>query len=132
MARSSRESSVSRIQAAGEELVGRLWDDARALLARGTPRAATDLLAESRQIQETVRKLVLRARRQLETRREEIMSSLEAPVTRLLETVGQRLPIASREEVGDLRARIAELERRLDSLGKEMAREEDPFAAAGS
>ena len=112
--------SVKRMQNEGEKLVTRLRRDARALTSRSRKDVNT-LLGDVRRLQTDLRKRATAAIEELETRRARIVSTLEEQVTRIVERVAGGLNVASKDDVAELRKRMAELERRLDALAKERA-----------
>ena len=112
--------SVKRMQNEGEKLVTRLRRDARALTSRSRKDVNT-LLTDVRRLQTDLRKRATAAIEELETRRARIVSTLEEQVTRIVERVAGGLNVASKDDVAELRKRMAELERRLDALAKERA-----------
>jgi polyhydroxyalkanoate synthesis regulator phasin len=106
--------SMKRMQAEGERLVARVRRDARTLATRSRRETVSTLLNDARKLQGDLRKRAERAIQDLETRRTRILTSLEEQATALVERVVRGLNVATRDEVTELKRRIAELERRLD------------------
>jgi hypothetical protein len=113
--------SMKRMQSEGERLVTRIRKDAQALAARSRRETVSSLLGDARKFQNELRDRAERAIKDLEARRGRILASLEEQATRLVERVVKRLNVASQEELLDLRKRVAEVERRIDTLAKEKA-----------
>ncbi len=98
--------SVQRIQAEGERLVGRIRQDARTLVSQ-SPRSLDD-----------VRKRATEAVRDLDAQRAKIRALVVDRLTELADRVVKVTRVASADQVSDLDRRVAELERRLESLSK--------------
>ncbi len=85
----------------------------QALAERVASRVSAGSIAEIGQAWGYPRQRSARMLRRLERWRAGIMSSVQERATRLAETLLGYLPLASREEVAELRQRLAELEHRL-------------------
>src|SRR5437870_9711325 len=112
--------SVVRLGNAGAQLVGRLWDDAQMLARGGSPgeaasRFATGALDASAEARRQAEALL----RRLGGQPSRLLAALESDATRLTETITERLGMATRNELADLRRRIATLDRRLEALARE-------------
>jgi hypothetical protein len=113
--------SMKRMQSEGEKLVARLRRDARALSDRSRRDAVTSLLNDARRLRTDLRKRAEKAIRDLEARRARIVTTLEQQVTSIAESVVGRLNVATRDDVAELRRRIADVERRIEAMVKERA-----------
>lgn len=102
--------SVKRMQVEGERIVGRIREDAGALV-RARP---LDTLAD-------VRRRAAEAVREIEARRTQIRSTVLAQLTAIADDLLTRVGVAKVEKVDDLARRVAELERRLGELSKDKA-----------
>jgi polyhydroxyalkanoate synthesis regulator phasin len=118
LALSEVRASVKRMQTEGEKLVARIRRDAKTFATRSRQENIDGLLKDARRVQTDVRKRVESALKELDEQRTRIVASLEEQVTKLIETVVGRLNLAKQDDVAELRSRIAELERRVDALGK--------------
>jgi predicted nucleic acid-binding Zn-ribbon protein len=119
--------SMKRMQDEGEKLVGRLRRDARDLVERRptVPNAV-----------DAVRKQAEQVARDLESRRDELVRVLRQRVRSLTELIARTLGVAESEEVAELSRevtglslRIAELERRVQVLGKQTKKDKKEKAA---
>lgn len=108
--------SVRRIQAEGERFVGRLRQDARALVERNRP--------EVLQIGEDVRKRAERALDDLQSQRARMVRALDDLTARLREGVVRALRVPDLEEFEVLSRRLTEAERRLDRLSAKKSESE--------
>lgn len=102
--------SVKRMQAEGERIVGRIREDAGALVAR----RPLDTLAD-------VRRRAAEAVRDLEARRTQIRSTVLTQLTTLANDLLARVGVAKIDTVDELSRRVADLERRIDELSKDKA-----------
>ncbi len=126
---------VSRVQAASERTVRRLWGDASTWLDRNRRLLVSGLLTEARTVEGDFRHRAERAVRDWEARRTRILGALEGRVARPVAAVRKRVNVASEDEVAALRDRIARVEKQLATLARPKAREEEPVhgqAAAAS
>jgi len=121
--------SVKRMQNEGEKLVVRLRKEARGLVS-ATPRPAVP------QAFEDLRKQAARLLKDLEERRDQLVESLRARVRTLGDTVVRQLGLAEAQRVADLsrevtglNLRLAEMERKLQALGKKAEKREKEKAA---
>lgn len=113
--------SVKRMQAEGERLVGVLRRDARALTTReGRAKVLQDVrkLTNVTQLQTDLRKRAEDALQGLQSRQGEVTRQIDALRSRVESLVRSRLRLAGTEEVAELRARLATLEERLETLSK--------------
>jgi len=120
--------SVKRMRVEGERLVSRLRREAGALTGRSRREALSALLGDARKVQEELRKRATRAVQDIEKRRDRILAKIEEQVIRTAELLIKRLRVATLDDIGTLRARIADLERRLDTLAKETKEKEGKAA----
>jgi hypothetical protein len=102
--------SVKRMQVEGERIVGRIREDAGALVSR----RPLDTLAD-------VRRRAAEAVRELEARRTQIRSTVLTQLTAIADELLARVGVAKSDKVDDLSRRIADLERRIDELSKDKA-----------
>lgn len=102
--------SVKRMQVEGERIVGRIRQDAGALVSR----RPLDTLAD-------VRRRAAEAVRELDARRSQIRSTVLTQLTTIADDLLGRVGVAKAEKVDDLVRRVADLERRLDELSKDKA-----------
>jgi|CXWL01.1.fsa_nt_gi polyhydroxyalkanoate synthesis regulator phasin len=108
--------SVKRMQNEGERLVGRLRKEARAIVSR--PRVS-EVVADVRNLRTNVRE---RAEQVIDqVRASDAAKTLSEQATRVVETVIQRLGLATKEDVAELSKRLVEIEQRLDDLAKTKA-----------
>ena len=123
--------SVVRLGNSGAQLVGRLWDDAQTLARGGSPREvasrlaadALDASAEARrQAEELLRRLGGPSR---------LLAVLETDAARFAEKFTERIGVASRHELADLRRRVAALDRRLEALAREGSVSQAPRPLTG-
>ena len=123
--------SVVRLGNSGAQLVGRLWDDAQTLARGGSPREvasrlaadALDASAEARrQADELLRRLGRPSR---------LLAVLETDAARFAEKFTERIGVASRHELADLRRRVAALDRRLEALAREGSVSQAPRPLTG-
>ncbi len=115
------QASMKRMRTEGERLVGRIRRDAGALAARSRRETMNGFLTDARRLQTELRKRAEQALRDIEASRARILSSIEEQAGRLVERVVKGLNVVTHEDVADIRARLAALERRLDALSKEKA-----------
>jgi polyhydroxyalkanoate synthesis regulator phasin len=120
--------SIRRMRVEGERLVSRIRREAGALTSRSRREAVSGLIADARKLQGDLRKRAERVVQDLEKRRARILASLEEQVTHLVELVVKRLNVASQDDVSKLRSRVVDLERRLESIVKENAKEKERAA----
>lgn len=103
--------SVKRIQDEGERFVGRLRTEAR-------PRVSA--------VVEDVRKLRSNVRDRAEQVLDQVRTSttaatLREQATRAVETVIQRLGLATKDDIADLQKKLTEIEQRLEDIAKTKA-----------
>jgi methyl-accepting chemotaxis protein len=110
------QASVKRIQDEGERLVGRLRKEARAITQR--PRVS-EVVADVRKLRVTVRERAEQALEQVRT--SSAATTLREQVTRVAETVIQRLGLATKDDVAELSKRLVEIEQRLEDIAKTKA-----------
>jgi polyhydroxyalkanoate synthesis regulator phasin len=79
------------------------------------------LLNDARRLQTDLRKRAEKAIQDLEKRRARVLATFEEQATRVVESVVKRLNVATHAEIVELRGRIADLERRIESVAKERA-----------
>jgi len=103
--------SVKRMQAEGERIVDRIRHDARSLVERNGMPAMDSVLALA-----DVRKQAERAMHQLDKRRQELLANVEKRLKRVAETIVKGLNAATQAEMNDLSRRVAQLERRVDTI----------------
>ncbi len=108
--------SVKRMQTEGERLVGRIRQEARAIVSR--PRVS-DVVADVRKLRTTVRERAEQVVEQVRT--SDAAKTLREQATRVAETVIQRLGLATKDEVAELTKRLSEIERQLGDLAKTKA-----------
>jgi hypothetical protein len=101
--------SVKRIQAEGERFVGRLRQDARAIVERNRPEVL-------QQLGEDVRKRAQRALGDIQSQRTRVIRLLEDLGTRLRENVVRALQVPDFDQFDEVCRRLGEAERRLDRL----------------
>src|SRR5580765_5919141 len=111
--------SVRRMQYEGEKLVARLRRDARVLSTRSRRDTVNGLLSDARKLQVDLRKRAEKAIRDIESRRSRILATLEEQATRVVESVVKTLNVATADELAELKKRMGDLERRLETLAKE-------------
>ena len=107
--------SVQRLQDEGARRVRRIRRSAQAQLARRRGQVL-GLLAAARQVPAELSQRANQVIRALDARRATLLGTLEQPASGLLQSVVQRLPVASRSEIADLQQRIAALEGRVAAL----------------
>lgn len=104
------------IQTEGERLLSRIRRDPWTSVVRSSREAFWNFLANAREFQADLRQRAERVIRDLDTRRRHILPTLEEQASRLIDAIGSRLNVASRDELGNLHARVIELRERLDAL----------------
>ena len=107
--------SVQRLQDEGARRVRRIRRSAQAQLARRRGQVL-GLLAAARQVPAELSQRANQVIRALDARRATLLGILEQSASGLLQSVVQRLPVASRGEIADLQQRIAALEGRVAAL----------------
>ena len=107
--------SVQRLQDEGARRVRRIRRSAQAQLARRRGQVL-GLLAAARQVPAELSQRANQVIRALDARRATLLGTLDPPASGLLQSVVQRLPVASRGEIADLQQRIAALEGRVAAL----------------
>jgi hypothetical protein len=112
--------SVRRLRRRGKRLVGQLRHDARQLIERsGRPMVDGVLaLVDVGKLRADVQERAERAVKDLNARRVRLMRVFQGRLEHLTEPVVKELRAASRQ-VEELRRRIGQLERRLETLTKE-------------
>ena len=113
--------SVKRMQAEGERLVGRLRHDARTFFVaqrNGRP-TVTSTLTDVSKLRADVRQRAERALKEIGSRRERVVATVEEQLSRLTELTVKRLRLATHEEIEGAVKRIADLERRIETLAKQ-------------
>jgi hypothetical protein len=113
--------SVKRMQAEGERLVGRLRHDARNLFVgeRNGRATVTSALTDVRKLRADVRKRAEQALKEIGSRRERVVATVEDQLARLTELTVKRLRLATHEELEGAVKRISDLERRIETLVKQ-------------
>ena len=112
--------SVRRLRRRGKRLVGQLRHDARQLVERsGRPVVDQVLsLVDVGKLRVDVQERAERAVKDLDARRVRLLTALEGQLERLTDPVVEELRTATRQ-VAELKRRIAQVERRLETLAKE-------------
>lgn len=112
--------SVRRLQRLGKRLVGQLRDDARRLVERSGKPVVDQVLAlvDVGKLRADVQGRAERAVKDLDARRVRLLTALEGQLERLTDPVVEELRTATRQ-VAELKRRIAQVERRLETLAKE-------------
>src|SRR5438093_9110545 len=112
--------SVRRLQRLGKRLVGQLRHDARRLVERSGKPVVDQVLAlvDVRKLSADVQGRAERAVKDMETRRVRLLKALQGQLERLTDPVVQELKAATRQ-VEELKRRVAQVERRLETLAKE-------------
>ena len=112
--------SVKRMQAEGERLVGRIRHDARSLFGeRNGKGTVTSALTDVRKLRVDVQARAQQALKEIGSRRERVVATVEEQLARLTELTVKRLRLATHEELQTAVKRIADLERRIESLAKQ-------------
>ena len=112
--------SVVRLGNVGAQLAGRLWDDAQTLARGGSPReAASRLAAGALDASAEARRQAEELLRRLGGQPSRLLAVLETDAARFAEKFTERIGVASRHELADLRRRVAALDRRLEALARE-------------
>lgn len=117
--------SVKRMQEEGERLVGRIRHDARSFFVaqrngRGT---VTSALTDVSKLRADVRQRAERALKEIGSRRERVVATVEEQLARLTELTVKRLRLATHEELEGAMKRIVDLEQRIDRLAKQQKAE---------
>ena len=112
--------SVRRLQRLGKRLVGQLRHDARRLVERSGKPVVEQVLAlvDVGKLRADVQGRAERAVKDLDARRVRLLTALEGQLERLTDPVVEELRTATRQ-VAELKRRIAQVERRLETLAKE-------------
>ena len=112
--------SVRQLQRLGERLVGQLRHDARRLVERSGKPVVDQVLAlvDVGKLRADVQGRAERAVKDLDARRVRLLTALEGQLQRLTDPVVEELRAATRQ-VAELKRRIAQVERRLETLAKE-------------
>ena len=112
--------SVRRLQRLGKRLVGQLRDDARRLVERSGKPVVDQVLAlvDVGKLRADVQGRAERVVKDLDARRVRLLTALEGQLERLTDPVVEELRTATRQ-VAELKRRIAQVERRLETLAKE-------------
>ena len=112
--------SVRRLQRLGKRLVGQLRHDARRLVERSGKPVVDQVLAlvDVGKLRADVQGRAERAVKDLDARRVRLLTALEGQLERLTDPVVEELRTATRQ-VAELKRRIAQVERRLETLAKE-------------
>ena len=112
--------SVRQLQRLGERLVGQLCHDARRLVERSGKPVVDQVLAlvDVGKLRADVQGRAERAVKDLDARRVRLLTALEGQLERLTDPVVEELRAATRQ-VAELKRRIAQVERRLETLAKE-------------
>jgi len=113
--------SVKRMQTEGEKLVGRIRKDAGALANRTRRETMGAILSDARKLQADLRKRAEHTLKELEARRDRILATIEEQAARIVERVIKGLNVVTQTDLDDLRTRLTDLERRIDTLIKERA-----------
>ena len=112
--------SVKRMQAEGERLVGRLRHDARSFfVAQSNGRPTVSALTDVSKLRADVRQRAERALKEIGSRRERVVATVEEQLARLTELTVKRLRLATHEELEGAVKRISDLERRIETLTKQ-------------
>jgi hypothetical protein len=113
--------SVKRMQAEGERLVGRIRHDARTFFTaqRNGRGPVTSALTDVSKLRADVRRRAERALKEIGSRRERVLATVEEQLARLTELTVKRLRLATHEELEGAVKRISDLERRLETLAKQ-------------
>src|SRR6266446_9302226 len=116
--------SVRRLRRRGKRLVGQLRHDARQLVERsGRPVVDQVLsLVDIGKLRVDVEERAERAVKDLNARRVRLLATLQGQLERLTEPVVKELRTASRQ-VEELKRRVGQVERRLETLGKDQAQQ---------
>jgi hypothetical protein len=101
---------VSRVRGAGARLAERIQRTVETYRGEDT---LARLAADARGVQDELRRQAERVLRDIEGRRARIVNRIERQTARLVAQAVKRLSLASEAEVGQLRVRVAECERRL-------------------
>ena len=117
--------SVKRMQEEGERLVGRLRHDARSFfVAQRNGRATvTSALTDVTKLRADVQQRAERALKEIGSRRERVVATVEEQLARLTELTVKRLRLATHEELQGAVKRISDLERRIETLVKQQKSE---------
>jgi len=107
--------SVKRIQAEGERFVGRLRQDARAMVERNRPEVL-------QQFGEDVRKRAQRALGDIQSQRARVVRVLEDVLARLRENTVRALQVPDLDRFDAVCRRLAETERRLAETERRLER----------
>jgi len=112
--------SVRRLRRRGKRLVGQLRHDARQLVERSGRPVVDQVLAlvDVRKLRADVQERAEQAVKDLDARRVRLMAAFQTHLERLTEPVVNELRVAARQ-VEQLKRRIGEVERRLETLTKE-------------
>jgi len=113
--------SVKRMQTEGEKLVGRIRKDAGALANRTRRETMGAILSDARKLQADLRKRAEQTLKELEARRDRILATIEDQAARIVERVIKGLNVVPQTDLDELRTRLADLERHIDTLVKERA-----------
>lgn len=113
---------LKSVQTEGERLLSRIRRDAAALVVWNSPEVVSNLLTKARGFHAALRQHAERMIRDLETRRRQILVTLEKQASSLIDAVGKRFNVASREGLVSLDTRVIELREQLDdALAKIMS-----------
>jgi hypothetical protein len=112
--------SVKRMQEEGERLVGRIRHDARTFFVgrNGRP-TVVSALPDVRKLRADVRQRAERALKEIGSRRERVVATVEEQLARLTELTVKRLQLATHQELEGAVRRISDLERRIETLSKQ-------------
>ena len=108
--------SVKRMQTEGERLVGRIRQEARAIVSR--PRVS-DVVADVRKLRGTIRERTEQAIEQVRT--SDAAKTVREQATRVVDSVIERLGLATKDDFAELNKRLVEIEQRLEDLAKTKA-----------
>ncbi len=113
--------SVKRMQVEGERLVGQIRRDARRFVERDGRRAVDRVLAlaDVRKLRADVRKRAESAVQDFEATRSRVMQQVQQRIARVTNSIVKTIGAASHGELEDLKRRLSQIERRVESLAKE-------------